>query len=871
VIGIFIFKSFAAGLPGPLVPGATIANYINKGAPTATITPGTTNTPVMSFIAPDTWKGVLYTPDIVLKQGSGLLSQGQVLNDIPRLGVPMAGIGYKEDATATPGFHGTEAVVEDLNGNHAYDDAADRLIDGDGSATPGPGSIDDGEKSGDTLTPMGTDIGTGGVSVCTDSLSSPNAVRISLGKDCTGGTDGTYVLGIGPTSATTEVTNAWAFYDKNKDGIYEDGEDIFIQNVPNAPGGLKFAASADVNVYGTIGLNKGDPLTDFTAECAGPGTQPCKFTNSISAALNANVVVAGKQSLIDSTSSIVSDVGNAAGTAPNGVVDQQADQLTAITIENFGTAVVGTDIATVNIWANDKHDNVFNAALDRPLGKAINAGGYWYLNTFSSSPVIPAGGLEIDVTADIADGAINGHTLQFGIPTLSDNGPVGFDAPLAGVNPATIGATGNTGATDKTVKTAADAAKAVAEKVAADAVIPPVIPPIVPPIVPPAVAQVRCVTQAAQQAVAALPGGVAQLAGDQGLFTTAQDNGPTDKAVMNPNIQTINATLSPPVASSAAGNYTGPLSVSFNTDDSTTILYTTDNTDPYACEIGLLYSGPIDISSSTKIEARRFDAVGNMSALASFNYSINGNVRSSGNYVPQAQIAPTLISPGVPPVVTPSISTVQTVSSTQTSAPISAGVTQAIAQVLIQQAAYKTIAQTQIKNALSLVTQVQADSPDRCLNSSCAVFTQDLRLGSTGIDVKKLQILLNKNGFLLAATGAGSPGLETMYFGSKTFAAVVAFEKAYNLLPLGIVGPINRGALAAMVTKQLTSATQSSVTPTVQLPIVNPPTNPLVVTPLPPVAVSQVVVAPNLNLFSKFNLCRASGRSVWSCLINLFQ
>lgn len=69
------------------------------------------------------------------------------------------------------------------------------------------------------------------------------------------------------------------------------------------------------------------------------------------------------------------------------------------------------------------------------------------------------------------------------------------------------------------------------------------------------------------------------------------------------------------------------------------------------------------------------------------------------------------------------------------------------------------------------------------------VWTRDLSAGSTGDDVMKLQQFLNDNGFTVAASGAGSPGSETMTFGPATAAAVTDMQNAFAsevLAPIGL-------------------------------------------------------------------------------------
>lgn len=68
-------------------------------------------------------------------------------------------------------------------------------------------------------------------------------------------------------------------------------------------------------------------------------------------------------------------------------------------------------------------------------------------------------------------------------------------------------------------------------------------------------------------------------------------------------------------------------------------------------------------------------------------------------------------------------------------------------------------------------------------------FSQNLKRGSQGSDVKLLQQFLNSQGFLVAKTGPGSVGKETTLYGLATEAAVSRFQEAHAdqiLKPLGL-------------------------------------------------------------------------------------
>ena len=77
-------------------------------------------------------------------------------------------------------------------------------------------------------------------------------------------------------------------------------------------------------------------------------------------------------------------------------------------------------------------------------------------------------------------------------------------------------------------------------------------------------------------------------------------------------------------------------------------------------------------------------------------------------------------------------------------------------------------------------------------------FSRNLTVGATGSDVKCLQALLNTSASTqVSSTGAGSPGNETTYFGSRTLAAVRVYQAQQGFTPANQVGPLTRAKLNA--------------------------------------------------------------------------
>lgn len=108
--------------------------------------------------------------------------------------------------------------------------------------------------------------------------------------------------------------------------------------------------------------------------------------------------------------------------------------------------------------------------------------------------------------------------------------------------------------------------------------------------------------------------------------------------------------------------------------------------------------------------------------------------------------------------------------------------------------------QAQINQLLAQIASLQTDVADSSGAGSTSgasfcpyTWTRDLSAGATGADVMKLQQFLNSDADTrVAASGAGSVGMETETFGPATAAAVSKFQVKYRaeiLSPNGLVNP----------------------------------------------------------------------------------
>ncbi|MBM3272352.1 peptidoglycan-binding protein [Candidatus Kaiserbacteria bacterium] len=134
--------------------------------------------------------------------------------------------------------------------------------------------------------------------------------------------------------------------------------------------------------------------------------------------------------------------------------------------------------------------------------------------------------------------------------------------------------------------------------------------------------------------------------------------------------------------------------------------------------------------------------------------------------------------------------TLPPVATTTPASGVSTSTAQTIARLQAQIAALLATIQTLEAAVASVGTISTPVSP----------FIRDLDIGSEGEDVRRLQQFLNRKGFLVATSGAGSPGYETTTFGPRTQAALALWQSSVGIYPaLGYFGPKTRAFIATQL------------------------------------------------------------------------
>ncbi|TSC87079.1 MAG: Uncharacterized protein G01um10148_184 [Parcubacteria group bacterium Gr01-1014_8] len=99
----------------------------------------------------------------------------------------------------------------------------------------------------------------------------------------------------------------------------------------------------------------------------------------------------------------------------------------------------------------------------------------------------------------------------------------------------------------------------------------------------------------------------------------------------------------------------------------------------------------------------------------------------------------------------------------------------------------------------ALLAQIAMLSGGTTTGGSCNTFTRTHQMGDSGGEVMWVQQFLNSHGSQVSATGAGSPGNESSYYGAKTKAAVAKWQAANGVAPAaGYWGPITRAKANSM-------------------------------------------------------------------------
>lgn len=249
------------------------------------------------------------------------------------------------------------------------------------------------------------------------------------------------------------------------------------------------------------------------------------------------------------------------------------------------------------------------------------------------------------------------------------------------------------------------------------------------------------------------------FAGATAIPTSSEVIGTLSTGLGNSSVSGI--VIAAPVASIPAGTYTSVQSVTLTSPGSLNIRYTTDGTVPN-CTTSTVYSTAISVSSSQTIKALSCYSNSVVSSIATYSYTISIPVVTSGG---GGGGGGGFIS-SVPPVSVATTSTTTVV-------------------------------------AIQPISNVGGSSNGQVLGVVAYNFLNDLRMGSSGNDVKELQKILIAGGFLKSeATG---------YFGNLTRAALIKWQTKNNLKASGYLDLPSRNVLSPKTDVANTSTSTAKV------------------------------------------------------------
>ena len=351
------------------------AGYANNGAPQTDAYAGTSNILIMDISLPDP----VSDADI----GGTAPSAGTQITDTKDADWTTMSFYDQSGGDAFNSSNDWIGLDDDQDG--VYTSGADAPVDCDGSTTNGQGTCDS-HNAGDALTATAASD-----NLCADSLTSPSNVYIDGDGDCTWGSGGTDTAILGDCSGgacTNAVGTSWAYVDANTNTVYDDGEDLYIENVS---GELTYSASADTTIAGT--------------------------TPSVGTALTATEPTDWNLYYYDKTDSDAWDNANDwIGLDNDSSGYYNGDKISSVKVENLENAL-DDDISAIKIWQEDDTTAGFQTSEDTLIGSDAS-GAKWGQTISTGSAVVYTASTKdrIYITVDIASGAINGRIVQAKIP-----------------------------------------------------------------------------------------------------------------------------------------------------------------------------------------------------------------------------------------------------------------------------------------------------------------------------------------------------------------------------------------------------------------------------------------------------------------------